>query len=609
MNNKIIFSALAVCGAMGCADQAPVDTGHDEPGAVMRYVLGVDEHQDEKVLGGSHWFGRIGTRVAIDSPNQPSWLHSALAAIGYKRYDSAQSQGQTTSDVFPSSWWPQQNNGIAHRWQGGEQNYENLADTARLSPTEKYDVLMGETPVQVPSVAQWRASELDLPVAERSERIERPAVTVAGRATAWELRNHGNWRNVQPDSWWGHCNGWASYAIAEELGAPARDVSVKLVDDRVVECTDTTDDCLTFKMGDIEALMSELYYSDKVGFAGRRCNTHPSQMERDQHGRPTDPACNDLNPGSFHIALAGLLGKGVSGDGKPAFIMDYSFGHEVWNFPVVRYELTRQDQVTKQQAGQLVGASTYVWNDAATTFRHVRARVWMVSDDVGRSQLLKPASQRTVNPIRVDFEYVLEMNDGGEILGGEWVGGTTPSLYRYKSLHPDFFWLPYSHKGYQENSDDLGNDSDNPYIRYSIVQGLLACANDASTCTADGDGGGTPGTPGDGGGTPGDGGETPGTPGDGGGTPGTPGDGGGTPGTPGDGGNPGTPGDGGGQGTPGDGGGQTPGPKKPPVLGAGSCQNMCGSERQVPGSDPECYCNTTCEMFADCCDDYQAICE
>ena len=104
---------------------------------------------------------------------------------------------------------------------------------------------------------------------------------------------------------------YASYATAEAGNAPQRDIWVKMDGDKVVECTGNTTGCVFFRMGDIEALMTELYFSDQATFAGRRCNTAPDKMERDEYGRPVDPACRDLNPGSWHTAIVGLLNRGA----------------------------------------------------------------------------------------------------------------------------------------------------------------------------------------------------------------------------------------------------------------------------------------------------------
>ncbi len=57
--------------------------------------------------------------------------------------------------------------------------------------------------------------------------------------------------------------------------------------------------------------MTELYHSDSATVSGRRCETREDLVQRDQYGRPIDPACRDLNPGTMHVAMTGLLGLGA----------------------------------------------------------------------------------------------------------------------------------------------------------------------------------------------------------------------------------------------------------------------------------------------------------
>jgi hypothetical protein len=243
-------------------------------------------------------------------------------------------------------------------------------------------------------------------------------------------------------------------------------------------------------MADIEALMTELYFSDQATFSGRRCNTAPDQIQRDSAGRPTDVACRDLNPGSFHIAIVGMFGRGarnlVTGEtgGHPAFVIDHNYDHEIWNFPIVRYEMTEAETVTEAQATQLVAdnGSDYTWNAQATQFRRVQLAYWMVSDSVGPTELLHRADTRTVEPVRVELNYVLELDASNRILGGEWIQDPVAVGENNKELHPDFIWMAIDHRGAGEATDDTGGDDDNPFISYDRAHALLQCANDATTC-------------------------------------------------------------------------------------------------------------------------------
>ena len=508
-NTSLWLTALALLTACVATEDEP-GTGEskDFRDGSYHYVLGYDPVSGTQIRGGAHQivtFDENGKREPIDAANRVSRLHPAMTEHSdYLRYDGQRTQGQTDWDVFASTWWPQSLNGTAQRWQpGASQDYEDLSDVDRLSPMEKYDLMFypGQ-PRVVPAVSHCRYRDyVDDPVG--CERIERPQLTVAGPATQWELQNQGVYQWVEPENWWGHCNGWASYAIAEPLGAPARDIRVRLENDQVVECTDEqTEGCMLWRMADIEALMTELYFSDQATVSGLRCNTMPDEMERDEYGRPVDPACRDLNPGSFHAALVGFFNRGarhlVTGEqeARPAFIIDHAYDHEVWNFPVYRYEIIEDVPVTADQANALVGAngSSYVFNAAAQSFRRIKLAYWMISDDVPVQELLRPASERNVPQHRVELNYVLELGSGDRILGGEWIQDpVVPWGANSKELHPDFMWMSIGHQGFGEDADDLGGNNDNPFISYSRARSLLLCANEPQTCAPEGDGGGNPG--------------------------------------------------------------------------------------------------------------------
>jgi hypothetical protein len=475
--------------------------GEGAQSLLYRYVLGTDGNGNE-IYGGAHQIvARTGKAEAIDYANRADALHSALKGSEYTRYDASLTSGETDFDVFPSQWWAQKHNGIARRWNGGSMDYNDLTDEKKLSPSEKYDLVFN--PGQEKTVAKvehWNQSELDKPEEERGEKHSHPEVTVAGPATKWELQNHGIYNSTaHPASWYGHCNGWAAYVTAEEDGAPKRDIWVKRENGEIVECTTDTTGCMLFYKGDIEALMTELYFSDKSGFSGRRCKVKKDKMEFDEYDRPEEIACRDLNPGSFHIALTGLLNRGATHipsntpDARPPFVVDYTYSFEVWNYPVSKYKIDSQKSVSKDQAIQLVGASgsDYVFNSQATKFVEVKLSYWMVSDAVPHYQLHTPAHQRGQNLKKSTVNYVLELDDNDKILGGEWI--KDPSISwgsNSKKLHPDFMWLSVDHQGWGESSDDKGGYHDNPYISYPVVKALLRCSNDPTTCQ-----GGTPPPP------------------------------------------------------------------------------------------------------------------
>ncbi len=589
------------CGgtqSLGTSERPSVETGRQ---GVYDYVLGVDPATGAVKKGGTHEVVIPIDRDKpdkIDPPNEPSRLHSALGKETYQIYDPSLKEGKADWDVFPSSWWPQSKNGIAQRWATDNDNYEDWSNPDEVSPAEKYDLLFnpGQEKV-VEKVEHWDYRELLKPEDERGKKHSHPKIRVAGPATKWELENHGLYQTfAHPDSWWGHCNGWASYATSEKLGAPKRDIRVRLDGDgKVVECKEGEEGCILFRAGDIEALMTELYFSDSATFAGRRCKTDPDKIERDEYGRPKDAACRDLNPGSFHIAVTGLLSRGAKHlttqeEGHLAFVIDHNWDWEVWNFPLVRYQIVEQEEVDEAAAAKLVGAEDgkYVFNDKARKWVRIKLNYWMISDGVSSYEMRKPAQERNVSPHKVTLNYVLELDSKGKIIGGEWIEDPQTTWGEdNKKLHPDFFWMPVRHRGWGEGWDDEGGDDDNPYLRYSKVEMLLACANDPATCApppaGDSSGGSSSGGEADAGGSSGSGGNEA--------------DAGSSSG--------GSEGGAGGE-TDASGSGSNAGGSSEPAQP--SCAEHCGDVSPVPGSAPSCYCDSSCTTYLDCCPDYEAVC-
>lgn len=498
-----VLAGLAGAGVVsaGVVSAAAAPASADVPGLVeggpVPYVLGATA-ETGPIFGGVHllMIPSAGGREPINRANVPERLHPWLRGAAMTLRPEIR-EGEAEQELFASSWWPMRDNGIAARWRSRVRDYQNLtADPDNLSPVEKYDLLFypgRATPV--PEVRNWPYEDMELPEGERGAPRVHPGLTVAGPATAWELVNHGVYQDVFPEGWWGHCNGWASYTVAEPGGAPRRDVRVKLAGGTPRECAAGEAGCVLFRMGDIEALLTEVYYSDAATIAGQRCDVDADMMERDEFGRPTLPGCRDVNPATLHVALTGLLGAGApplgpSGGGSSAppqrlaFVLDQSWDREVWNFPVKRFAIDEIEDVGKQHAmylvceggeANLMRCVTYRMNENATRFARVKARFWMISDDVFGESLLLPAAERGVPLREVELDYVLEMDGAGRILGGEWIRDPQVSDGAgSKEMHPDFLWLPVRPQSIDEDSDDRGGQGDNPHIAYSQVKALLA---------------------------------------------------------------------------------------------------------------------------------------
>lgn len=219
------------------------------------------------------------------------------------------------------------------------------------------------------------------------------ATNQAGLATNWERAEAA--RNGAT-SWSGHCNGLT--AAGMRTAEPRHSVRYRGVE---------------FSVDDVKALLTEAYMGTGR-LVGRRCDR--SEIAVDPMGRPTEAACRDLNPASLHLALGNFLGAH-----QLPLIIDLQPDAQVWNYAVTGYT-TRVRRINEDEAKQLVHA-----NSGRPYPFHANARGFAaVSTDV---ELLLGS------PSRATFEYLLELDHQGAIIGGEWLGTT-------RLKHPDFVWRP-----------------------------------------------------------------------------------------------------------------------------------------------------------------------
>jgi hypothetical protein len=230
-------------------------------------------------------------------------------------------------------------------------------------------------------------------------------------ASNWESANHSLRRTDTGANWAGHCNGFS--AASSRHKEPARAVARNGI---------------VFEAQDIKALLAEVYMSAKYYFlGGNRC-------EQDRVRRPTerpDPTtmneCDDVNPGTFHVAIANWIGR----KGYPV-VTDMTVSSQVWNYPAYKYAAQVQ-RISRQTALQYIGAggSNYVFNPAAEQFAFVNMTL-------NYAKALPGEPQGNVAPTRElgtkQLQYVLELSGSDEVIGGEWLGQS-------QTDHPDFIWL------------------------------------------------------------------------------------------------------------------------------------------------------------------------
>ncbi len=320
---------------------------------------------------------------------------------------------------WPDTYWPMQSDGYNNRWQGN----------STMSPAEKYDKAFngwepeggfeafmalkkfhspggsydGDYYEKYGKAAQWAH--------EKGGNYAARVLTAPDGTPQWDQESteeNIEWGGIE--GWWGHCHAWSPAAMMAP--EPQHSVTVNGV---------------TFEVGDIKALIESTYEGGGSMFLGGRCNT--KEVERDEHGRIIADECRDTNAGAFHVVLLNRMGIR-----KLSFVIDATYDFEVWNQPSRDYTIELQEEVDLPAALQLVkrtDVTEYPYNDDAKRFVHVKTKFRYV---VEGSASTTPYLDRIDSYTRTKYyEYLLELDEDGNIIGGEWIDDNP---------HPDFIWAP-----------------------------------------------------------------------------------------------------------------------------------------------------------------------
>ena len=353
-----------------------------------------------------------------DYSNSPVKMKDQFTELGFTTsLELLPENARVSKEPWSGDYWPTYKGGITYRWNMPTNNMvervgydllteEAIAETssedlAQLSPAEKYDLYVGD-------------SQFSLTQFER----DRTAVmkTIPGSSV------------FDPDykipSWEGLCHAWAPATIAFESPNP---VTVRSLDDKYD---------LSFGASDIKALLTYfVHYETQTSgyFLGQRCNAAFEEYQADYEAgtitleelnrRKSTSRCKGINPGSFHIVLANQIGLQDS-----AFVIDKTRDAQVWNQPVIAYDSVVFD--TDRD-----GNPIEIYDSAASG----TTKVVRVMTDMNYTTEIRHSFANTdhePSELHESYEYYLELDANGEIIGGEWL----------TENRPDFMWkhdLPY----------------------------------------------------------------------------------------------------------------------------------------------------------------------
>lgn len=317
-------------------------------------------------------------------------------------------------------------------------------ELAKLAPSEKYDLLLGDTSFDLTNrvwnyAATWGEkkkwgflSSIDLPAGYR--------IPEASKLMAL---------------WEGICHGWA--VAAGHYDRPEKTVWVTLPNNKK----------MPFYASDIKALISLMWANstvqDAVIVEGLRCNR--KYPKKDEFGRYIDteldkddksllPRCADVHPAVYHASVVNILGI----EGR-SFIVDKSAKASIANQPVSGYEYNYFNPSTGKDGSfeeSVVAVSAYEkdpFKDArnADTKFIVGVDMTLKYIDWEDPKLQETNTAADDKISKFNFNYDLELDANYRIIGGQWrvtkkggagflAGGTN---------QPDFFWVvPRDYKKY-----------------------------------------------------------------------------------------------------------------------------------------------------------------
>jgi hypothetical protein len=357
-----------------------------------------------------------------------SWEDAATFVESFKYADLDEmhamklEQAKLPIEPWSGYFWPLYGGGLAFRYQDPllpkglvwSEYKDYLLSTlgqgpiASLSPAEKYDLLVGD-----------------------------PSFTLTRNQTTLGAKFA---KNGKVETWLGFCNGWAAASIM--LPRPAHSITVTAADGRTE---------IEFLPSDIKALGALLWAENNYSyrFAGSPCKKR--QFAHDEAGRATDPACLDLNPATWHLAVVNQVG--VS---KRSLIFDTDPAFEVWNQPVVSYDYRYFKITTGEIAPTPKDARVQLRDFQADPYRRYRASnavaVVGIEMDIVYNYETFPGAGRTDSSATDDlktvkYRYDLELDAQNQIVGGEW----------HSKERPDYIWVP-SKDGHPTSNYENGHE-------------------------------------------------------------------------------------------------------------------------------------------------------
>jgi Transglutaminase elicitor len=297
-------------------------------------------------------------------------------------------------------------------------------------------------------------------------------------AESWELQFHGP---LEPGvtTWHGHCPGWSAAATTN---APILHPVLAGSDGRggLIPCREGESGCVRFEIGDVNALMAEIYLDGPYSLIGATCNIPPYAVPRDMFGRVLARGCDGVNAGSLLVTAATLLKRH-----RVPFTIDLqkpTTTDQIWNQPTFAYHVYDFHPIPGSEAVSLVERGTaggsagrsvrYPWNPAARGFAFVDLGLRFVGEH-GPNVTVFPGTKSTYE-LRMSAVIELDADPSdprASIVGGEYLD--LPENHANRLDVAPYLWVSRG-PGPEVLPPYVGGDHHNPFVRPSLVRRLMA---------------------------------------------------------------------------------------------------------------------------------------
>jgi hypothetical protein len=313
---------------------------------------------------------------------------------------------------WSETYWPSNVGGIAYRWNSTnpqpfkyklktKEELVKMSETelSELSPAELYDISMGDYSYSLTKKVLSKFSPDDL--------------------------------------WWeGICHGWS--LAASNYAEPDKTV-----------VTNKDGIKVPFGSSDVKGLLAMHDAFNSKGLyvrVGDRCAVPgkaagealpedgqvPTVSKKDSE----KAECADVNAGAFHIVLASMIGLNSHG-----FVADVDRYNDVWNQPVTGYESVIVGEETLSAKDIKGGVSRKVRMKTKMTFGE--ELVFYSAEEAAKGEVgfvsKEPVTGTPAQTFKSrDYEYVLELDLAGNIIGGEWISEGRPDMLWMKKKDDKF---------------------------------------------------------------------------------------------------------------------------------------------------------------------------